>query len=90
MYRLTLTRDDRSAMDWIGQRYSHGNALWSKLELSEGVEISGSEWDQEGDRCYVIPEGVAWDVAELMRQDDMTCIGGALTVTFTKFINAII
>lgn len=72
MYTLTLTRDERRAIDWIGGRYGHGfdlgviltNTLYTPDDL---------EWDEEGDITYHLIESQAWEVSELIDADNLAC-----------------
>lgn len=61
-YRLTLTADERKAIDWIGDRYDHGNTL-SRLLLDE-CELSpaDAEWADRGPITFALPEHVAWAI----------------------------
>lgn len=68
MYKLTLTKSERSAIDWIGDRYSHGHDLYKLLLTCPSDE----QWDSHGDVTYQIPEHVAWQIGEMGESDNYT------------------
>ena len=45
MYTLTLTRPERAAIDWIGDRYSHGHDLYLQLCRADWGDAEG--WDDQ-------------------------------------------
>lgn len=67
MYKLTLTADEREAMDWIGGRYFHGHELSGIL--SECM-AEWDEWDMEGDITFLIPEHKAWEISDGLQGED--------------------
>ncbi len=50
MYSLTLTREDRKAIDWIGDRYAHGSDLKRLLWNNDDVDTD-SDAEELGDDC---------------------------------------
>jgi hypothetical protein len=54
-YQLELTREERAAMDWIGDRYFHGHDLAMLLS-----GLSEVDWESDETIDYRIPEHVAW------------------------------
>jgi hypothetical protein len=67
MYTLTLTRDERRAFDWVGDRYNAGRVA----ELLIGCITEGQpEWDEDGDITFAIPEHVAWEIQDLAEEED--------------------
>jgi hypothetical protein len=46
MYTITLTKDDRRAMDWVGDRYSHGTDLRRVLEAEAVTAVPDQGWDE--------------------------------------------
>jgi hypothetical protein len=66
MYTLTLTKAERQAFDWVGDRYAAGaiaTVLTDCLELDD-------EWDQDGDIAFRIPEHKAWEIRNLADEED--------------------
>lgn len=63
MYTLILTSDERKAIDWIGDRYSHGYDLYSLLVQS--YWITSANWDDNCDIEFRIPENIAWQIQEI-------------------------
>ncbi len=61
MYHLTLTKGERDAFDWVGNRYVAGEVARLLLDcMPEGVE-----WDDEGEIVFAVPEHVAfWQSGE--------------------------
>ncbi len=81
MYELTLTASERKAIDWIGDRYAHGEQL-GKI-LREFIPAD-AEWDGEGRITFAIPEHAAWIVTDLIDEDDCAC----LTPPFRRKLHA--
>lgn len=69
MYTLTLTRGERSAIDWIGNRYHNGRDLFLALCDARWVP-DDRDWDDPGDIIFHVPEHVAWNIAELGERND--------------------
>lgn len=69
VYKLTLTDEERTALVWIGYRYSHGADLLFLLNKCELPVQEGS-----GVQDYEIPEHLAWEMQEKINQDDLACI----------------
>lgn len=82
-YKLTLTKAERAAFDWIGYRYCTGHEV-SKL-LIETLE-DDTEWDTREDITFSIPEYIAWGIAECSKQENdfWPCFSDELK---TKMIN---
>ena len=80
MYTLTLTHDERQAIDWIGHRYAHGDKFARLLLDCEWIEVSGSgswlrkndtlEWDFTGSIMFEIPENLAWQMRDMFEEED--------------------
>jgi hypothetical protein len=62
MYRLTLTKEERKAIDWIGNRYPHGNDLYLLLWAKSEPIPDDMDWDAEGEMEFLIPEHIAWEI----------------------------
>lgn len=62
MYKLTLSHDERKAIDWVGYRYDNGDYLRNLIE--EGMSQNNPEydcdfWNNTGDIEFHIPENIA-------------------------------
>ncbi len=76
MYSLTLTHSERTAIDWIGDRYAtgsqfrdlleHDDCLWTPRDDSSAT----ANWDWDCDITYTIPEHIAWKIREEFEQDN--------------------
>jgi hypothetical protein len=78
-YTITLTADERRAIDWIGYRYAHGNDLCALL--CEGTTDRDDEeyvWDYPGDVTFSLPEHVAWQIANVIDVDGLICFSDEL------------
>jgi hypothetical protein len=87
MYRLVLTPDERAAIDFVGNRYAHGDELYSLLW---GECFSYPEtlcWDDCQDIGFKIPEIVAWDIRTIGEecQYRWDCFSPELAEKMTKF-----
>ncbi len=85
MYKLTLTKEERKAVDWIGGRYRHGHDLRTLLLGC----VSVVEWDDDGDATYEIPEYVAWDISEIVGEG-LDCFGDELRSKLYAFRDDIV
>lgn len=96
MYKLTLTRPEREAIDWVGTRYSHGMELWQELWCNctqitaYCEEADETEWNDPKPITFHIPEHVAWKVKELIEQDNLACFGHELRVKLEEFRDNIV
>jgi hypothetical protein len=68
-YKLTLTKEERKAIDWIGNRYPHGHDLYRLLWIESKVENEScinpwdlADWGYDEDITFLIPESVAWEI----------------------------
>ena len=92
MYTLTLTPAERSAIDWIGYRYNHGDQLYRILQrLCDSFPVEAS-WDDPRDITYRIPEHAAWEIKSLCEPDDyaMDCFGPDLRSKLIDFCSNIV
>lgn len=91
MYRLTLTHDERQAIDWIGGRYAHGDQLYRLLcECDATPETADFDWDDERDITYRVPEHVAWRIVDVIAEDSLACFAGELQDKLYAFGNRIV
>lgn len=88
-YTLTLTSGERHAIDWVGNRYGHGNDL---CLLLIGCIRGDEEWGQEGDITFEIPEGTAWAIQEIAEEDNhnWTCFSSDLASKLDRFCDGIV
>lgn len=88
-YSLTLTYGERSAFDWVGHRYSNGDAMSAVLCQYLPVD---AEWSSKDDITFDLPEHAAWEIAELAQEDDdsFPCFAESLTLKMLRFMEAIV
>jgi hypothetical protein len=67
MYRLTLTKSERAAIDWVGHRDWNGDPLSSILLDCMPEDV---EWGDDGDITFEIPEHKAWEINDLYTEAD--------------------
>lgn len=65
MYALTLTKDERKAIDWIGNRYAHGYDLYNLLWGRSDCYPNDADWDADCDMTFITPENVAQKVNKM-------------------------
>lgn len=90
MYQLTLTADERRAIDWVGNRYAHGNDLYSALCDCPCQTPEDADWDADCDITYHVPEHVAWAIGEVIDADNLACFGDGLREKLYRFQGQII
>lgn len=64
MYKLTLTRPERMAIDGVGHRYSHGDLLYAKLCTCD-CDPDNKQWNDDVDLTFTVPEHVAWEINDI-------------------------
>jgi hypothetical protein len=69
-YTLTLTADERRAIDWVGNRYATGDELRDRLETGIGHDDDEQQWDDKGPVTFSLTEADAWEVRELCEQEE--------------------
>lgn len=62
-YQLTLTSNERRAIDWVGHRYAHGDELGDVL--TDAVQVGGEEWDSPADITFHLEEHQGWAIREI-------------------------
>lgn len=92
MYFMTLTKSDRQAIDWIGDRYSHGSDLKKILESEEVKATPDQPWDSDLAITYHLPEYKAWELQEIVEEGNLDCINLAsnLAQQLTQLILSIV
>lgn len=90
MYKLTLTKSERDAIDWIGDRYTHGFDFYCTL-IWECMN-ENDEWCQEGDITFNIPEAYAWEIKEGLEKEKygFACFSEELKSKLMDFCDKII
>ena len=87
MYKLTLTKTERKAFDWVGYRYNAGEISDLLIQCSA---LSWSETDE--DIYFEIPEHVAWRIRDLAEEENnmWPCFSGTLALKLNRFISSIV
>ena len=95
MYTLTLTRDERMAIDFAGGRYEHGQdlkdllneATWQVSHEPDSLEIS---WLDNCAITFKIRESLAWEIQELLGDCNYECFANGLILKFLQFLERIV
>ena len=89
-YKLTLTKGERDAFDWIGDRYSSTGNQAAEL-IQEGMP-SDKSWSDSEDITFDIPEGAAWGINDLAESEDFSwpCFSEALASKMNQFCGEIV
>lgn len=87
MYCLTLTAEDMQAINWIGDRYEHGDELYHFLAGCEW-EPDNIDWG-EGDITFLLPEYKVWELVDKYRDCEFTCTP-ELGAKILEFIDTIV
>lgn len=69
-YKLRLTIGERKAIDWVGDRYAHGNDLWEILTDTHDWEFHTTQedddtdwgWLSDVDITFTLQEYQAWAI----------------------------
>lgn len=89
MYKLTLSKSERFAFDFVGYRYCNGDDI---SQLLSGCLPEDQSWDDDRELTFSIPENVAWSIQELSsREDDLfPLFSSPLTRKMMNFLDQII
>ena len=92
MYQLTLSLDERKAMDWIGDRYFHGYELFRILWCDCEAEDENIDWSDEQDITFIVPEHLAWEINEELEKEDkqLACISEEFKEKLLTFCDSIV
>jgi len=87
MYILTLSAADRAAIDWIGNRYAHGDDLFKLLWSECHHRPEYADWDYSGDISFEVPEHIAWAINEIGEEGAYCwdCFADDLSTKLTEF-----
>lgn len=90
MYSLTLTKAERKAIDWIGDRYAHGYELYDVLMDVES-DHDGT-WCDDVDITFDIPEHSVWEILNIREESDgrWDCFADEFVAKLEAFCNNII
>lgn len=67
MYTLTLTKTEREAFDWVGDRYATGNDV---ADLLCECLPEDKDWDSEVDVEFKIPGNIVYQIWELSDEEN--------------------
>jgi hypothetical protein len=90
MYSLTLTGSERRTIDWIGNRYAHGDQLYDVLRRCKYDPALA--WTDDCDITFDIPEHKAWQISDIADASwhRWDCSGPALASKLEDFISKIV
>ena len=88
-YRLTLTRAERDAFDWVGDRNAAGEIARILGDCPESPEAG---WDDEGPVTFAVSEVSAWRIRDLAEAEDFAwpCFDAELAERLDAFLAAIV
>ena len=88
MYQLTLTKEERAAFDWVGDRYFAGE-MSRLLRIECRQEPDFAEWDSDEDITFHIPESTAWFMREQAGREDFQwpCFSTGLRAKLNSFLD---
>ena len=89
MYKLTLMARERKAIDWVGNRYAHGDDLYNILAdyLPED-----REWGDEGDITFEVRESAAWHIGDIGEECNYLwdCFAPSLAGKLNEFCDSLV
>ena len=86
-YQLTLTKAERRAIDWVGDRYPHGTGLYRALYV-DCVRDTDQGWDADVDITFHVPEAAARRIAN-MGVGGWACFDEGLVSKLNEFVSQI-
>jgi len=93
MYHITLTRQERGAIDFVGDRYVQGHDLFRLLRKSLWIGCPPDEddpWRNAKDITFTMEEHVAWEIKELLEDCNFELFGGHIIHKLTTFLESIV
>lgn len=92
MYHLTLTSNERKALDWVGGRYAHGHDLYKLLWVESTATPDDADWDADCDIAFAIPEHIAWRINEIGEECEhrWDCFSPDLAVKLNSLCESIV
>jgi hypothetical protein len=87
-YKLILTHQERRAIDFVGYRYPNGDDF-CKLLLEASWELD-VDWSDPTDIIFEIPEHLAWEIRDLLVDDQLTLFADELRVKIYDFCFAVV
>jgi hypothetical protein len=87
-YSLLLTYAEREAIGWIGNRYGHGVKLYRLL--IDNTSKEDDNWYSKDDIEFKLPESVAWQISEIIEEDNLACFSDELRAKFYSFQQKIV
>ena len=88
MYTLTLTHEERKALDFVGHRYEHGDDFIKLLTRADVEEMFS--WNMPIDITFHIQEYLAWEMKDLLCESQYDLLADPLANKLTNFIESII
>lgn len=88
-YKLLLTKEERSAFDWVGDRYSTGDHVSTVLCA---CMTDDKEWDDPGDILFLVPEYIAWEIKACSEEENdfWPCFNDTLKGKMITFCDGIV
>jgi hypothetical protein len=88
MYQLLLTKAERDAFDWVGDRYAAGEVARLLLDCMP----EDAAWGDEGEIVFTVPEHVAWEINRLAEEEEYLwpCFAPDLSRKLNDFCQAIV
>lgn len=92
MYHLTLTYSERRALEFVGNRYSNGDALYRLLWRGGKQTPDDANWDDARDITFHVDAHTAWEIRENAKQDDgyWPCFATELAEKMQAFVDGIV
>lgn len=92
MYKLTLTYDERRAIDFVGHRFTNGDELFRILWVKCEQDPDDVDWDFKGEITFLVPEHVAWEVQKICDEEAglWPCFSDDLARKMDDFLSSVV
>lgn len=90
MYNLTLTSGERLAIDFVGNRYEHGDELYRMLSCVDCPARIEDDWDSTGDFTFYFQEHEAWEFRANYYGSAFELFADSLRVKLNDFMDLIV
>jgi len=89
-YSLTLTCEERKAIEWVGFRDWNGDEFRSILEGGMGPDYDGDEWYSDDEFKFKLSEADAWTIRECAEEYGIPHFADSLASKVRALVDSIV
>ena len=89
MYTLTLSKEERAAIDWVGGRDWNGHDLYLWLWGCEQTP-DDADWDDPRPILFLVPEHKAWLITDKIESEGVPHFAPELEAKLREFADSVV